>query len=920
MIADNAGEPYQTDQFGYLSGSGEISVGDKLFAMHLVSQTGALDFYQMSSTPTLYGLEAYTVTQPGVQSLAVSADNPLIVANLDISLEWDARQDAVFLAQLERNLERAGEVLFDLSDGQLTLGNINIYHDKENWQTSHIVIFANNNMRPNVDLGGITTEPVTATLATGEKIPNGYLPGQVRMPREWNRFGNAGGNSGQDWPLALAHELSHYILFVPDNYLGIDESGRLIQTDCQGSVMTSAYADTYSEFLTASQWALDSECLRTVAELTTGRSDWETINYFYPQLNVGGANPGPYSLPLDITQVNFVEPSTPSTALDNPIFFVKNELGQALSLPHGQVDVYRLATQDTASISDDRIIRLGGTRGDVIDATGLEVGDQLCIGDNSSDISRRSCMTISESSSTITINDVSGWEPQVEVSLITSRTALITVTQAVSGNLYVQAYPFYPIIDTADVIAPHSIMVPVSGETDVYTAEIDFQYPIMSGDVRIWVEGTSYQELTSFFFGGGWGPDQYGWGPDQYGWGPDQYGWGPDQYGWGPDQYGWGTNKQGWGVGRLGWNAPTFSADGQVILFELDSMFGDSPPYSLQALTTVPDLPTWVTPVGEAYRVAAPNAFTGTRNILFNYLQRNVPDLNGEPDLQIYYRPLSASIWQPLDTALDTTRNLASALMVDEGDYLLASTYILPPLYANQWNLIGYPARDSRSIEDALASIEGTFNIVYGYEPENGGWVVYDPNVPPIFAPLVNTLQTMAYGKGYWIYATETVTPYLGVYSGSTRAASFLSDDRPMIVYGQVQAGQTFTPSAGMPISAYIDDKLCGEGEVEMQNNQLSYVIQVEAEGDNGEGCGSSNQPATFFVAGQQMEGTVTWRDDQAQYLALEAAIVETETIVEIEIVVETETLVETETIVETETVTETESGEYLLFLPFVNH
>ena len=50
----------------------------------------------------------------------------------------------------------------------------------------------------------------------------------ARMGAIWNRYGEASGNLGEDWPRALAHELGHYLLFLDDNYLGLDEQARLL--------------------------------------------------------------------------------------------------------------------------------------------------------------------------------------------------------------------------------------------------------------------------------------------------------------------------------------------------------------------------------------------------------------------------------------------------------------------------------------------------------------------------------------------------------------------------------------------------------------------------------------------------------------------------------------------------------------------
>ena len=85
---------------------------------------------------------------------------------------------------------------------------------------------------------------------------------------------------GEDWPRTLTHELGHYAFFLDDNYLGLDNTGRLISVaSCRGA-MADPYRDDYSEFYPAGvDW--DANCSQTLSERVSGRSDWETIGNFY---------------------------------------------------------------------------------------------------------------------------------------------------------------------------------------------------------------------------------------------------------------------------------------------------------------------------------------------------------------------------------------------------------------------------------------------------------------------------------------------------------------------------------------------------------------------------------------------------------------------------------------------------------------
>ena len=75
----------------------------------------------------------YEVTGPGTQELVVSAANPLVLFDLDVSLEWDARNDGTFLDDLNEAIKRASEILYHVSDGQMALGEVRIHQNKENW-------------------------------------------------------------------------------------------------------------------------------------------------------------------------------------------------------------------------------------------------------------------------------------------------------------------------------------------------------------------------------------------------------------------------------------------------------------------------------------------------------------------------------------------------------------------------------------------------------------------------------------------------------------------------------------------------------------------------------------------------------------------------------------------------------------------
>ncbi|MFN8456673.1 MAG: FG-GAP-like repeat-containing protein [Anaerolineae bacterium] len=77
--------PFRTSTLGYLR-RGQIGPSDQLVALWPVTQTEKFTLYHTSARPTETGLDAFTVSQSGVQTLTVPADNPLILFNLAVSL------------------------------------------------------------------------------------------------------------------------------------------------------------------------------------------------------------------------------------------------------------------------------------------------------------------------------------------------------------------------------------------------------------------------------------------------------------------------------------------------------------------------------------------------------------------------------------------------------------------------------------------------------------------------------------------------------------------------------------------------------------------------------------------------------------------------------------------------------------------
>jgi hypothetical protein len=676
-------------------------------------------------------------------------------------------------------------------------------------------------MRPNAAQGGIITEIITDPLASTVT----YQPGQVRMGAVWNRYGEPGGNLGEDWPRTLGHELGHFAFFLDDNYLGFDEDGLLIPVDTCPGAMSDPYREDYpyDEFHPDDGWL--PACENTLSHQITGRSDWGTITTFYSWLNGTTANTGPSGLPLAVTEIQVVEPITPSTALEVPIFYLSQEGHRVQPGSSARAFLFQ----------DDWLTDLGRPTVDQVLARGARPGDRVCVYELAA--GRLGCETISLGDEQLALVSKPGWLPEVIVSPVTSRTIAITVTSVPTG-LSLGARLF-PVTDPAlDIIS----LTPVGDE---YAGTFNADEPAIEGYVQVWVDEAEPRReiVTDYALGGGPGYVR-----------------------------GRGGYVRGRGGYVRGRGAPAVSADGQVILFGEELDFEEGEFFALQAATTIPSPPPWTTVVGQGYRLSASaNApDLGGTSISFSYLGSEVS--SGEEDwLRLHF--WDGVSWQQLPTSLDTYHNNASAPTQGEGLYVLMSSLEIP-LYGPGWNNFAYPVQGTRPVTEALLSISGYYTTVYGYDATDttDPWKVYDVTVPD----WVNDLSVLEFGHGYWINVSEAITLYLkgaSVPSALAGSVSQSTQGPPATYYGLVEAGGDFTPTAGLPVTARVDGHLCGQGQTIEVSGEVVYSINVFADGPGGApGCGAPGREVTFEIGSQVMEPTVTWDNSRVWELALSPA------------------------------------------------
>ncbi len=329
-VVDEAGNPVpnaeiyrdgvsigQTSQAGLLN-PGPLEIGDELAVLALQHQESTIrgQHDEWAYRTYLTNIEVdelghttpFTVNQPqGEQLLVVRPEQTLILFNLLVSIEWDATDE--YVADTQAAFDAAADFLYDVTDGQMTFGQVAIYDNAEYWTEADIQITTKNAVTPHAFIGGITSEDTSHI---------------IRVGRFWN------GNSADQGPWSasegyrtLVHEFGHYGLGLYDEYFGyLKEGDKLVgerRTVCihkdnrkglyDASIMDYHY--TTSELADVGRWA--SHCQKTAQhQLNNGEAAWQTLARLYddhsdePQWHlvspdvragVGQSVPGPEMVP-----------------------------------------------------------------------------------------------------------------------------------------------------------------------------------------------------------------------------------------------------------------------------------------------------------------------------------------------------------------------------------------------------------------------------------------------------------------------------------------------------------------------------------------------------------------------------------------------------------------------------------------------
>ncbi|GAB4211805.1 MAG: hypothetical protein OHK0022_46780 [Roseiflexaceae bacterium] len=835
----NGNPQWYTDWQGYLKGHDSLTMTERLVALAPISATDTYTLYHTSASPTLDGFDFHTIRSSGVQTLTVSPDNPLILFNLDLSVEWDARGDSVFRTQLEAQIKRASELLFRWSNGQVALGDIRIFSNGERWNDAHIRLYATNRMRPSAAQGGI----VWADRADPDKPDLVYERGQLRMGAVWNRYGEASAELGEEWARTLAHELGHYALFLNDNYL-LKQGDRLITSDICPGPMTDPYDDSEGSFRPQADWL--PACASTLSQIENGRADWTTINTFYTTSDFTLNEPpqfapeqNPSVLPLAVTQVRFdtAFASTADLPIAGPLVLLSDDQGRPLRLGgRARGILYQGAGVDKVDLpTGARVIDLGSPVEERLAARGARRGDTVCVYtvDTARDQQRQGCVAIRSNNQQLRLAEATGWRPVVQARPV-SPTELALAVQGVTlkdgETLRAQLYP-------SDRRALPSFDLQPTGSPGVFEGTLsDSDGGMFEGVLRVWATGTPRRETLIDL-------RMYG----------------------NPSGMWYRGTPRGSPSGMWYRGAPALSADGQAILYTGENDLAPGTLYLLQATDSPPAPPVWAAPVSRAYRLTTTDdAALAGGSLNIGYLSQDVPS-GQEPGVHMFVWDETMRVWTVLDTYLDRERNQASAPVSSEGLYMLMATTQVP-LGSQGWNLVAFYPGATQAIGEAVATIAGGFSLIAGFNSEaTEPWRIYDSAVPPAWATLVNDLEQLRTSERYWIYATEPISWFVRGPGGQSTQRSILNSLPPAVFYGHA-------PAAGLTVEALVDGASCGTATTEARvldgTPQAVFVVKVRAVGDENTNCGVAGRPvALVFRDGTrivQRLGAV-WDNTRAQ-------------------------------------------------------
>ena len=285
-------------------------------------------------------------------AVAIRSDWPLALFNVIAAIEWQPGPKDGFVTELESGLYEASRYLYDLTDGQMAFGRVDIRSGGHDWDSADFRFKTANDHRPAAFIGGIVNQTTEYKAINPAITPPNYVgeamfqPGEILLGRYWNGR-TAADATGGAWRMpdafrTLVHEWAHYALFLGDEYRqsstgdmlyclcqDLDAVGALSKPSiCAGFTDSSAasamaYHYTSSEFWHDGEHGVWPQCLGSDQIALHGDADWQTLVRWHKILGLDTAiqDPGILQANTDFTVAGHLfQPASPLSHIPDPAY------------------------------------------------------------------------------------------------------------------------------------------------------------------------------------------------------------------------------------------------------------------------------------------------------------------------------------------------------------------------------------------------------------------------------------------------------------------------------------------------------------------------------------------------------------------------------------------------------------------------
>jgi hypothetical protein len=174
--------------------------------------TRQLDPHASSSLERQLGLAPEALQIPLASAFVVAEHDRLCLFNVLVALEWTP--SAATLAELRSTFDAAADLLFDVTDGLMTFGQV-LVGGPELMEHADIQIFASTRLFPRSAVSGLLDERKYQPIRLGR----GLWSKQAEQLLPW---------SAAPGPATLVHEWAHYALGLKDQYLVHDRAHGIV--------------------------------------------------------------------------------------------------------------------------------------------------------------------------------------------------------------------------------------------------------------------------------------------------------------------------------------------------------------------------------------------------------------------------------------------------------------------------------------------------------------------------------------------------------------------------------------------------------------------------------------------------------------------------------------------------------------------